>query len=132
MNTRNRNLFAIISFIVLIAGCSNEPSIKSVTGDKVVISGHPEKFVDAVDMARKECQKNDKVAEYIPDEKAALDVVEFKCVSQEEIAAAEAAAATAAGADAQTQPETGATTDAGAETQPETQTETQTEEVPAQ
>ena len=83
MNTQNRNLFVTFCFIVSIAGCSNGPSIQSVTDDKVVISAQPEAFVQAFELARKECQKSDKFAQYISDETTSLKEVAFNCVAPE-------------------------------------------------
>ena len=83
MKSQNRSLFVIFCFIVLITACSNQPTIQSVTSDKVVIKAPPEKFVDAYDMAKKECEKNTKQAQYITDDTAGLEVVAFNCVGEE-------------------------------------------------
>ena len=68
----------------MITGCSNQQLTKSVTDDKVIITGPPGQFTTAYHMAQKECQKNTKNAEYIPDDTAAgLEVVAFNCVGEE-------------------------------------------------
>ena len=110
MNTLNRNLSVIFCFIALFTGCSIQTSIKSVKSDSFVISGPPDKFVDAYETAQKECQKNTKNAEYIPDETASLGDVEFNCVGQE----AEAEVTTTdegGGTDTQTEADVGTTTE---------------------
>ncbi len=84
MSIRNSKLFTIACFILLIAACSNEPSIKSATSDKVIIGGPPEKFTAAYELARKECLKNTKIAQYIPDNTTGLSEVSFNCVGPEE------------------------------------------------
>lgn len=92
MYIRNSKIFTIACFILLIAACSNEPSIKSATSDKVIISGPPEKFTAAFELAKKECLKNTKTAEYIPDSTVDLKEVAFNCVgpgAEEEVAATE-------------------------------------------
>ena len=83
MNTRNRNIFIIFCVFVLITACSNQLSIKSVSDDKVVISGPPEEFVNAFGLAKKQCEKNNKFAQYVPDETASLQEVTFNCVGEE-------------------------------------------------
>jgi len=83
MNTRYINIFVIFCFIVLITGCSNQASIKSATPDKVVIKAQPNNFTEAYQMAQKECQKNTKDAEYIPDDIPGLEEVAFNCVGEE-------------------------------------------------
>ncbi|HIF50391.1 MAG TPA: hypothetical protein EYQ42_02460 [Thiotrichaceae bacterium] len=91
MNSLYRNLFVIFSFITLITACSSQISVDDVTDNKVVISAPPEKFTEAYDMAKRECQKNTKIAQYITDETSDLNEVAFNCISAEELAAAEAA-----------------------------------------
>jgi predicted metallo-beta-lactamase superfamily hydrolase len=118
MSTRNRNLFVIFYCIVLITACSNQLSIQSTSDDKVVISGPPEKFVDAYEMAKKECQKNTKNAEYITDETASLNLVAFNCVGQE--VETETVAETATEAETETATES----EADVETEPEAEAET--------
>lgn len=83
MNTGNRRLFIIACYILLITGCSNEPSIKSATADKVIISGPPEMFTPAYELANKECEKNTKTAQYIQDHSTSLKEVAFNCVGPE-------------------------------------------------
>ena len=83
MCIRNSKIFTITCFILLITACSNEPSIKSATSDKVIIGGPPEKFTAAYDLAKNECQKNTKTAEYIPDTNVSLKEVAFNCVGPE-------------------------------------------------
>jgi hypothetical protein len=94
MNTRNRNLFVTFGFIVLITACSNEPKIKSATEDKVVVGASAEQFLDAFDLAKKECEKNTRTAHYIPDDNVDMEIVSFNCVGQEEEVVAEAEADT--------------------------------------
>ncbi len=91
MYIQNSKIFTIACFILLITACSNEPSIISVTSDKVIIGGPPEKFTAAYELAKKECLKNTKTAEYIPDTTVNLKEVAFNCVGPE---AEEEAAAT--------------------------------------
>lgn len=83
MYIRNSKLFAVAYFALLITACSNEPTIKSATSDKVIIGGPPEKFTRAYDLAKIECQKNTKIAQYIPDNTASLSEVAFNCVGPE-------------------------------------------------
>ncbi len=100
MKIRNRKLFITFCFIVLITACSNEPKIKSVTEDKVVVGAPAEQFLGAYDLAKKECEKNTKTAHYIPDDNIDLEVVSFNCIGQEEEVVAETEADTEAEADA--------------------------------
>jgi len=88
MYIRRSKLFAIACFILLITACSNEPSIISATSDKVIVGGPPEKFTAAYDLAKKECLKNTKTAEYFPDSTVGLNEVAFNCMSPEEKLAA--------------------------------------------
>jgi len=83
MNTRNRDLIVITCFVVLITGCSNAPSIKSATADKVIISSPPGQFTTAYELANKECLKNIKTAKYMPDSTVGLKEVAFHCVGPE-------------------------------------------------
>lgn len=91
MTMLNRNLLLIFSFITIFSACSNQVTIKSSTPDKVVISAPAEKFVEAYDVAKKECEKNTKIAQYIPDETKDLREVSFNCFGEdpEEVATAE-------------------------------------------
>jgi hypothetical protein len=83
MNILYRNLLVIFCFIVLITACSNQVSIQSITSDMVVVKAPPENFIDAYDAAKKECEKNTKKAEYIPDDTVGLEIVAFNCVGEE-------------------------------------------------
>jgi hypothetical protein len=124
MKTRNRNLFVICCFILLITACSNEPSIKSATADKVIIGGPPEKYTTAYELAKNECQKNSKKAQYIPDDTTDLKEVAFKCVGDEAEAevAIEETATEAAAEETTTETEEAPPTEAVAEeTAPETE-----------
>ncbi len=94
MYIRSSKLFAIACFILLIAACSNEPSIKSATPDKVIVGGPPDKFASAYELAKIECQKNTKIAQYIPDNSASLSEVAFNCVGPETEATEETTTAT--------------------------------------
>ncbi len=71
---------------MLMTACSNQLTIQSVTTDKVVIKAPPENFIDAYEVAKKECEKNTKKAEYITDDTAGIEVVSFNCVGEEVIA----------------------------------------------
>jgi hypothetical protein len=90
MRTQNKNIGTILCFFILITACSNGPSIRSVKNDKVVISVEPKSFVEAYDLAQKECQKTDQNATYIADAAISLKEVVFDCVGNEEVAAATA------------------------------------------
>ncbi len=90
MNTQNRKLLTAFCFIVLVTACSNDPKIMSSTSDRVVIDAPAEKFLDAYNLAKKECEKNTKTAHYIADDSSDLDVVAFNCIGQEEDVVAEA------------------------------------------
>ncbi len=92
----NSRLFAIACFILLTTACSNQPSIKSATSDKVIIGGPPDKFTSAYELAKIECQKNTKIAQYIPDNTASLSEVAFNCVGLEAEATEEATTTTEA------------------------------------
>ncbi len=83
MNSQNRSLFIIFCSVVLITACSNQVSIQSITSDMVVVKAPPENFIDAYDAAKKECEKNTKKAEYIPDDTVGLEIVAFNCVGEE-------------------------------------------------
>jgi hypothetical protein len=83
MCIRYSKIFTIACFILLIAACSNEPSIKSATSEKVIIGGPPERFTAAYELAKNECQKNTKIAQYIPDNTTGLSEVAFNCVGAE-------------------------------------------------
>ena len=78
-----RNIITICCFFALITACSNEPSIKSATPEKVIIGGPPDKFTSAYELAKIECQKNTKTAQYIQDHSANLKEVAFNCVGSE-------------------------------------------------
>lgn len=82
MNSKNRNLFIIFCFFVLITACSSGPSIQSAKEDQVIISASPKSFVEAYGMAQKECSKNDKSASYIAEPSSSLKKVAFSCVGQ--------------------------------------------------
>jgi len=82
-NTRNRNLFVILCLFNLITGCYISTSIQSATSDKVVIRTQPERFTNAFVMAKEECQKYTKNADYILDGTASLEAVAFNCVEPE-------------------------------------------------
>jgi hypothetical protein len=97
MTSKSRNLFIIISFLVLFAACSGGPSIQSVKDDKVTISAAPEDFLEAYEMAQKECKINNKSASYIADQTSSLKTVAFDCIGEEVDTVAEA--------EAETQPE---------------------------
>jgi predicted metallo-beta-lactamase superfamily hydrolase len=93
MNSRKRSLFAITCYILMIAGCSNDLTIKSASSEKVVIAGDPKYFTEAYEMAKNECEKHTKSATYITDETADLNVVAFQCIGEEvetEVAESEA------------------------------------------
>lgn len=94
MNTRNRNLLVTFCFIALMTACSNEPSIKTASADKVVVGAPAKQFVSAYELANKACQKNTKTAHYIPDDNVDLEVVSFNCTGQEEEVIAETDATT--------------------------------------
>lgn len=83
MDSKNRNLFIIFCSFVLITACSSGPSIKSAKDDKVIISAIPENFLEAYQLAQKECKKNDKSASYIADPASDLKEVAFDCVGEE-------------------------------------------------
>ena len=83
MNIRNRNLFIIFCFIVLISGCGNQLTIQSATSEMVVIKAPVGNFIDAYDLAKKKCQENTKNAVYIPDYSADINIVAFNCVGEE-------------------------------------------------
>ncbi|GJM05226.1 MAG: hypothetical protein DHS20C09_12170 [marine bacterium B5-7] len=83
MYIRNNKIFTIACSILLISACSNDPSIKSASSDKVIIGGPPEKFTAAFELARVECQKHTKIARYIPDNAASLSEVTFNCEGPE-------------------------------------------------
>ncbi len=90
MNTRNIYLFASLCFSILLAACSNGPVIKSATKDKVDISSPPEQFIEAYDLAKKECEKYTKTTQYIPDNTVDLKDVAFECVGEDIEVVAEA------------------------------------------
>lgn len=90
MNTRNTNIFVVLCAITLLSACSNEPSIKSASMDKVTIGAPANKFLEAYDLAKKECQKNTRKAIYITDETADLKEVSFECIGEEEKVVADA------------------------------------------
>lgn len=83
MDSKNRNLFIIFCSFVLITACSSGPSIKSVKDDKVIVSALPKNFLEAYQLAQKECKENDKSASYIADPASSLKEVAFDCVGQE-------------------------------------------------
>jgi hypothetical protein len=83
MNTTYINKFVVLSFIMLNAACSTGPTIDSATSDMVVISAPSEQFVEAYDMAKKECLKYTKTAHYITDQTADLGIVSFNCIGEE-------------------------------------------------
>ncbi len=92
MYIRISKIFTIACFFLLVAACSNEPSIKSATAEKVIIGHPPEKFTAAYELAKKECLKHTKTAEYIPSNTASLSEVTFDCVgpeSEDEVTATE-------------------------------------------
>jgi len=93
MYIRNSKIFTIACFILLITACSNEPSIKSASSEEVIIGGPPEKFTAAYELAKNECLKYTKTAEYIPDNTADLSEVTFNCVGSEVEATEETATA---------------------------------------
>tara|TARA_R110000782_G_scaffold65058_1_gene132461 strand:- start:755 stop:1120 length:366 start_codon:yes stop_codon:yes gene_type:complete len=95
MCIRNSKLFTIACFILSVSACSNDPSIKSASSDKVIIGGPPEKFTAAYELAKAECQKHTKIARYTPDSTTNLSEVTFNCEGSEVEAIAEAAATSA-------------------------------------
>jgi hypothetical protein len=123
MNTQNNNLFVIFCFIVLIAGCSNQPKIISATEDKVVVKAPANKFTNAYDLAKKECEKNTRTTKYITDSSESLEEVAFDCIAPvvEEEVVAETEAATS------TEEENVAESDTEAESSTEEEIEIQTE-----
>ncbi|MBL1142772.1 MAG: hypothetical protein HND53_12150 [Proteobacteria bacterium] len=82
MNTKNITI--ALWFTLFLAGCSNQTSVQSTTSDKIVIIGEPQSFLYAYDMAKKECEKENKKTVYIADQNAGLDEVSFECVIEEE------------------------------------------------
>jgi hypothetical protein len=125
MNTRNRKLLVIFCFVVLITACSNHPILQSATSDMVVIKAQPEMFVDAYEMAEKECQNYTKNAEYIPDETVDIKIVAFNCVGVE----AEEVATETEEAPAETEEAPAETEEGPTETE---EAPAETEEVPAE
>ena len=83
MNTRNINLIAIFCFSILLTACGSGPVIKSATKDKVEISSPPEQFIEAYDLAKKECGKHTKTTQYIPDNTVDLKDVAFDCIGED-------------------------------------------------
>ena len=83
MYIRNSKIFTIACFLLLSTACSNEPTIKSATSEKVTVGGPPEKFTSAYELAKNECLKYTKTAEYIPDTSVGLKEVAFNCVGPE-------------------------------------------------
>ena len=90
MAFKSRNLFIIISLLLLFVACSGGPSIQSVKDDKVTLSAAPEDFLEAYGMAQKECKINNKSASYIADQTSSLNTVAFDCVGEEVDTVAEA------------------------------------------
>ena len=64
---------------MMIFGCSNYPKIISSTDDQLVLKAKPESFVDAYDVAKKECDKNARIAQYISNGTDSLGEVAFNC-----------------------------------------------------
>jgi hypothetical protein len=91
MNTRNRKLFTIIFFSVMVSACSNQAKIISSSEDQVVVKAQPQSFTEAYDMAKKECEKNTRIAQYIPDGREDLNEVAFNCFNPNPEVVAEAA-----------------------------------------
>jgi len=84
MKTQNINLFIILCLSILVTACgSNSPVITSATADKVEIKSPPDQFIEAYDLAKKECDKNTKTAHYIQDNTVSLEEIAFDCIGEE-------------------------------------------------
>lgn len=98
MNIQYKNI-AIVLFALLIAGCSNQAKIISASEEQVVVKAPAKNFVEAYDLAKKECQKYTTSIAYATDETTPLEEVAFDCTGEklepvvevQETAAAEAA-----------------------------------------
>ena len=78
-NTQLRNLTILFILSVMVSACSNSPKIVSASEDKVILKAAPESYLDAYDMAKRECDKNARIAQYITDGTDSLNSVAFNC-----------------------------------------------------
>ncbi len=125
MTTQNRNIFIIFSFFVLITACSNQPEIISATEDQVIVKAPVDKFTEAFDLAKKECQRNSRTTLYITDGTDKLEEVAFECIAPvvEEVAEADTESQTE-DAPAEEEPEIEAESEeAPVEEEPQTESE---------
>ena len=83
MNIRYRSLLIFFCLIILIAGCSNQATIRSVKDNKIIVYAPADRFNDAYELAKQECQKNEKIAKYITNGTTSLNNVAFECMSPE-------------------------------------------------
>ena len=79
MKPRNTIIVAIAFISLMMSACSSSPKITSATEEQVVIKAKPEKFLDAYDIAKRECDKNARIATYITDGTDSLGEVAFNC-----------------------------------------------------
>ena len=82
MNIQNKNLFIIIFLTVLISACSNQPKVISATEDTVVVKAPANNFIEAYDLAKKECQKHTTSIEYSTNEEGPLEELAFNCTGE--------------------------------------------------
>lgn len=64
---------------MLVIACSSDPKVISSTDNQVVVKAKPESFLDAYDLATKECNKNTRIAQYITDGTDKMEEVAFDC-----------------------------------------------------
>ena len=79
MLIHTRNLIAIIFISTMMTACSNSPKIISASDDQIILKAKPESFLDAYDIAKRECDKNTRIAQYITDGTESLNEVAFSC-----------------------------------------------------
>lgn len=75
-------ILAIILFSLLISACSNQAKIVSASEEKVIVNAPAENFVEAFDLAKKECQKYTTSIAYATNEAAPLEEVAFDCTGE--------------------------------------------------
>ena len=72
----------VILFSFLISACSNQAEIISASEEKVIVKAPAGSFVEAYDLAKKECQKYTTSIAYATDESAPLEEVAFDCTGE--------------------------------------------------
>lgn len=79
MNIQIKDLTIIVLSGLLVSACSNSPKIVSSSDDQLVVKAEPESYLDAYDLATKECSKKARIAQYITNGTDSLDSVAFNC-----------------------------------------------------